>query len=68
MKKLSCFFTNRYTNGMLKPKGDSDETNMIIEEAAKNLVEAFEKDGVNSVEDWEVDELLEWTNGLSFEK
>ena len=53
---------------MLKPKGDSVETNLIIEEAAKNLVEAFEKQGVNSVEDWEVDELLEWTNGLSFEK
>jgi hypothetical protein len=53
---------------MLKPKGESDETNLIIEEAAKNLVEAFEKDGVNSVEDWEVDELLEWTNGLSFER
>ena len=53
---------------MLKPKGESYETNLIIEEAAKNLVEAFEKDGVNSVEDWEVDELLEWTNGLSFER
>ena len=57
----------RYKNGILIPKGDTEETNNIIEEAARNLVDAYENNGAESVEDWEVDELIEWTNGLSFE-
>lgn len=30
-------------------------------------MDAYENNGAESVEDWEVDELIEWTNGLSFE-
>ena len=51
---------------MLKCKGDDPESNSIIEETAKNLINAYDQNNVNSVEDWEVDQLLDWTNALSF--
>ncbi len=51
---------------MLKSKNDDAETNSIIEETAKNILTQFEKENINEVEDWEIDQLLDWTNTLSF--
>ncbi len=51
---------------MLKCKGDDPESNSIIEETAKTLINAYDQNNINSVEDWEVDQLLDWTNALSF--
>jgi hypothetical protein len=53
---------------MLKARSNDRETNMIIEEAARNLIDTIETDGYNSIEDWEVNELLEWTNMLNFDE
>lgn len=53
---------------MLKAKSNDKETNMIIEEAAKNLIDTLENEGLDSIEDWEVNELLEWTNTLNFDE
>jgi hypothetical protein len=33
-----------------------------IEESLKGMVEVKEKKGYEGVDEWEVDELLEWTN------
>ena len=38
-----------------------------IEESLKGMVEVTEKKGYEGVDEWEVDELLEWTNGLHFD-
>jgi hypothetical protein len=38
-----------------------------IEESLKGMVEVKEKKGYEGVDEWEVDELLEWTNGLNFD-
>ena len=35
-----------------------------IEESLKGMVEVKEKKGYEGVDEWEVDELLEWINGL----
>lgn len=53
---------------MLRPKGNDQETNEIIEEAAKSFFKAFDSNGPGSIQDWEVDELIEWTNGLNFDE
>jgi len=56
-----------YSEGMLKAKAGDPETKIIVEEAAKNLISTLESEGMNSIEDWEVNELLEWTNTLNFD-
>ena len=53
--------------GQLKSKmtGDSSIKN-LVENATKTL---FEKENEEKeIEDWEVDELLHWTNGLNFDR
>ncbi|KAK3739021.1 hypothetical protein QZH41_010479 [Actinostola sp. cb2023] len=58
-----------YKQGMLRAKEAQDsETQNIIETVAKGMVNAAETRGNEAVEDWEVDELLEWTNGLNFDE
>lgn len=53
---------------MLKAKSDDPETVNLIEGAAAGMVATVEKMGPDALEDWEVDELLEWTNGLNFDQ
>jgi hypothetical protein len=62
------FKTKRYKNGLLKAKGNTTETKRIVEEATINLMKAYEQDGASSIEEWEVDELIEWTNGLNYDE
>ena len=38
-----------------------------IEESLKGMVEVTKKKGYEGVDEWEVDELLEWKNGLNFD-
>ncbi|CAF0988060.1 unnamed protein product [Brachionus calyciflorus] len=60
MKKL-------YMKGMLKPSGDDDETNQMIEKATKNFLQAYNMNGIENIADWEVDELVNWTNTLNYD-
>ncbi len=53
---------------MLRANGTDADTNKIIDEATKNLMEAYDNNEINLIEDWEVNELLSWTNGLNFEE
>jgi phenylalanyl-tRNA synthetase alpha subunit len=57
-----------YKNGMLKAKGDDPEANAIIEQTTKELLDAFDQIGMENVDNWEVDELLNWTNALNFDE
>ncbi|XP_032228131.1 protein MFI [Nematostella vectensis] len=58
-----------YKQGMLQAKKDQDpDTQTIIETVAHGMVNAAETRGTDAVEDWEVDELLEWTSGLNFDE
>ena len=62
-----------YRNGMLRPTDNNPATQKLIDEAAKSLMETIDRrDGqdfnILSVEEWEVEELLEWTNGLNFDE
>ena len=53
---------------MLKAKVDDSETVKLIEGAAAGMVATIERHGQEAVQDWEVDELLEWTTSLNFEE
>lgn len=56
-----------YKDGMLKAKSDDPETVNLIEGAAAGMVATVEKMGPDALEDWEVDELLDWTTSLNFD-
>lgn len=57
-----------YKDGLLKAKADDMETIQLIEGAAAGMVATVEAAGPDALEDWEVDELLDWTTSLNFEE
>lgn len=65
-KKKIEWMNKMYKNGMLKSKSDDEEQNMLVNEAAKNILSTIESQSIECVEDWEVDQLLDWTNTLSY--
>ncbi|XP_071801536.1 uncharacterized protein [Asterias amurensis] len=56
-----------YQEGMLQAKTGDSDTKSLVEGAAAGMVAAIESQGSEIVEEWEVDELLEWTSGLNFD-
>lgn len=54
---------------MLKARHGGDvETEQIVQSVAEGMLTITDSRGHDAVEDWEVDELLEWTNGLNFDQ
>lgn len=54
---------------MLKARHGGDvETEQIVQSVAEGMLAITDTRGQDAVEDWEVDELLEWTNGLNFDQ
>jgi len=39
-----------------------------VQSVAEGMLAITDTRGQDAVEDWEVDELLEWTNGLNFDQ
>ena len=55
--------------GMLKARHGGDaETEKVVQSVAEGMLAITDTRGQDAVEDWEVDELLEWTNGLNFDQ
>ena len=58
-----------YKEGMLKARlGEDEETDHMVKSVAAGMMTITETQGHDAVEDWEVDELLQWTNGLNFDQ
>ncbi|KAM5227162.1 protein MFI isoform 3-T3 [Hipposideros larvatus] len=57
-----------YYTGNLKAKSTNSETTDLIHKATEGLIRVIEGGGVDSVMDWEVDEVLNWTNALNFDE
>lgn len=54
---------------MLKARhGGDGETEKVVQSVAEGMLAITDTHGQDAVEDWEVDELLEWTNGLNFDQ
>lgn len=67
-KKKINWMKKMYQSGMLNTSSDKDSNvNDLVEAAAKGIFMIADEAGPENVEDWEVDELLEWTSGLNFD-
>ncbi|OWF40183.1 uncharacterized protein C11orf65 homolog [Mizuhopecten yessoensis] len=67
LKKID-WMKKMYKEGMLKAKSDDQETVTLIEGAAAGMVATVDQMGPDALEDWEVDELLDWTTSLNFDE
>ncbi|XP_033741344.1 uncharacterized protein C11orf65 homolog isoform X2 [Pecten maximus] len=67
LKKID-WMKKMYRDGMLKAKSDDPETVTLIEGAAAGMVATVDQMGPDALEDWEVDELLDWTTSLNFDE
>ena len=66
---LILYCIPRYKEGMLKARqGENTETEQVVQSVAEGMLTITDTRGQDAVEDWEVDELLEWTNGLNFDQ
>ncbi|XP_064618017.1 protein MFI-like [Liolophura sinensis] len=66
-KKIQ-WMKNMYKDGLLKAKSEDKETIRLIEGAAAGMVATVDREGFDALEEWEVDELLDWTTSLNFEE
>ncbi|XP_066103466.1 protein MFI isoform X1 [Saccopteryx bilineata] len=57
-----------YYAGNLEARSTKYETLNLIHTATKGLIRAIEDGGIDSVMEWEVDEVLNWTNTLNFDE
>nr|KAF6342571.1 hypothetical protein mPipKuh1_001639 [Pipistrellus kuhlii] len=57
-----------YNSGQLEAKSTNLETLSLIHRASKGLIRSIENGGIDSVMEWEVDEVLNWTNTLNFDE
>lgn len=53
---------------MLRAKAEDAETVQLIEGAVEGMIATVDAQGAEVLEDWEVDELLEWTTSLNFDE
>nr|XP_023992579.1 uncharacterized protein C11orf65 homolog [Salvelinus alpinus] len=58
----------RYDRGCLHARTEHSETATLVERSAQGMMDAVEQLGPNHIVEWEVDELLEWTNALNFDE
>jgi len=66
-QKKIAWMQKMYQAGMLRSKNDDPEANELVADAAKNLIDAYQQGGSGpGVADWEVDQLIDWTNALDF--
>jgi len=56
-----------YKNGMHIYKSSDKNINDLVSQATEAIIDTYEVKGCKNIQDWEVDELLKWTNQLSFE-
>lgn len=47
---------------------DNETNEQILKQAARSLINNYDKNGIKAVEDWEVNELIEWTNTLNYDE
>ncbi|KAE8627559.1 hypothetical protein XENTR_v10007046 [Xenopus tropicalis] len=57
-----------YYEGSLHAETSDPEIALLVQQATEGVIQTAEEHGANTVMDWEVDELLSWTNALSYEE
>ncbi|XP_063807676.1 protein MFI isoform X2 [Pseudophryne corroboree] len=57
-----------YYEGSLHARTADPNTAILVQRATQGIIQSVEKHGAQAVLDWEVDELLNWTNALNYEE
>ncbi|XP_062841839.1 protein MFI [Trichomycterus rosablanca] len=57
-----------YDEGALHAQTENKETALLVESSTQGMIHTAEQLGPGGVFDWEVDELIEWTNALNFDE
>ncbi|XP_063300980.1 protein MFI [Pelobates fuscus] len=57
-----------YYQGSLRAQTTDPDTVILVQKATQGVINSAEQHGSGSVMDWEVDELLQWTNALNYEE
>ena len=73
---VDYFYEHRYKSGMLhtgttdemKQNENEKEMSRLINETTASILKIFNAYGASAVEDWEVNELLEWTHNLNYDE
>jgi hypothetical protein len=59
---------NADKNQELKQNENEKEMSHLINETTRSILRIFDAYGPQGVEDWEVNELLEWTHNLNYDE
>ncbi|XP_026541121.1 uncharacterized protein C11orf65 homolog [Notechis scutatus] len=57
-----------YFGENLQVKTENPEAIALIQRATEGLIKSLEKEGIDQVMEWEVDEMLKWTNALNYDE
>ncbi|XP_025024652.1 uncharacterized protein C11orf65 homolog [Python bivittatus] len=57
-----------YFGENLQAKTENPATTVLIQRATEGLISSLEKEGIDKVMEWEVDEMLKWTNALNYDE
>ncbi|CAI9558843.1 unnamed protein product, partial [Staurois parvus] len=57
-----------YYEGSLHAQTTDPNTTILVQRATQGVIQSVEQHGTQAVLDWEVDELLNWTNALNYEE
>ncbi|KAM3935313.1 protein MFI [Leptodactylus fuscus] len=57
-----------YYEGSLHAQTTEPNTAVLVQRATQGVLQSVEERGIESVLDWEVDELLNWTNALNYDE
>lgn len=66
--KWKCTFPfPRYFGENLQVSTLNPDATVLIQRATEGLMNSLESEGIDKVMEWEVDEMLKWTNALNYE-
>ncbi|KAL6462791.1 hypothetical protein MHYP_G00292130 [Metynnis hypsauchen] len=57
-----------YDKGALHARTERRETAQLVENSTQGMMRAVQQQGPDTILDWEIDELIEWTNALNFDE
>ncbi|KAL2085877.1 hypothetical protein ACEWY4_019197 [Coilia grayii] len=62
------WFKKMYEEGVLCARTEHRDTALLVEKSTCGMMFAVQQLGADNISEWEVDELLEWTNALNFDE
>uniref|UniRef100_A0A8D0BW26 Chromosome 11 open reading frame 65 n=1 Tax=Salvator merianae TaxID=96440 RepID=A0A8D0BW26_SALMN len=67
-KKKIQWLKKMYLGENLKVNTEDPNVSLLVKRAAEGLIGTLEKQETDTVMEWEIDEMIKWTNALNFEE